>query len=95
MHEGHAGFAAIEDLLDDELRLLRLVLAVDQFRQEALFARRPQILAETFVGLRQDAVGRIEDRLRAAVVLLESDDRGARKLCGKIEDIAHGHRANE
>lgn len=41
MLERHARLAAIEDLPDDELRLLLLILAVDELGQQALFAGRP------------------------------------------------------
>ena len=55
---------------------------------------RPQILGEALLGQFDDGVGRRQDRLRRAVILLERDDVGARaEMAGKVEDVAHGRGA--
>ncbi len=77
-------------LCHDELRLLRLVLAVDQLRQQAVLAIGPKVLAKALLGLGHDGVRGIEDRLGAAVIPLERDHRRSGKLGRKVQDVPHG-----
>ena len=82
--------AAFENFLDHVARLIGLVAHADQMRPLGRFSLRPQILGEALLGQFDDGVGRRQDRLRRAVILLERHDVGARaEMTGKIEDVAH------
>ncbi len=77
-----------EDLLDDMAGLGILVGARDQPWTLAFGPARLQALAVALRDLGDDPVGRFQDRLGAAVVLFQLDDRRPRKLFGKVEDVA-------
>ncbi len=86
--------AAFENFLDHVERLIGLVAHADQKRTLGGLSLRPQILGEALVGQFDDRVGRRQDRLRRAVILLERHDIGARaEMTGKVEDVAHRRRA--
>ena len=82
----------IEDPADDERDLLVLVLASDQLGRRAGGARRPEILGVPLAGVGDHAVGRLQNRLRAAVVLFQRDDPGAGELLREVHDVADRRR---
>ena len=88
-----ARLAVLQNRADDVFGLVRLVLAVDQPRPLALGALGPEVLGISFAGQPDHAVRGLEDRLRAAVVLLQGDDRGVLVVLGEIEDVPHRGRA--
>ena len=71
VHEPHAEFAILEDLLNDILGLGVAVLDRDVPRLATILAVREQILPVLPLALRDQAVGRIEYRLRRTIILLE------------------------
>ena len=85
-----ARLAVFENLADDVFRLVGVVLAVDQAGPFAVGPLGPEVLGVSFAGQPDHAVGGVENRLRAAVVLFERDDRGVLVMLGEIEDVAHG-----
>ncbi len=88
--ERHALLAACEHVLGDVTRLVRLVLHGDELRSLADAAHAREILGESLRGVRHHGVGRVEDRLRRAVVDVERH-RGRRRIeqRRKVEDVAH------
>ncbi len=85
-----ARLAVLENPANDVFGLIGVVLAVDQFRPFALGPLGPEVLGISLAGQADHAVGGLEDRLRAAVVLFQRDDRRALVVLGEIEDVAHG-----
>ena len=69
--------------------LVALVLGVvaDDLVAGALLA--PQLLRTTVGVVGDDRVGRVEDRLRAAVVLVEHDRRQVRERILELVDVPH------
>ena len=88
--ERHARLAVLEDALDKELALLVLVFAAHQLGPAAFGPPGPEVLGVTLRGSGDHLVGRVENGLRAAVVLLEGDDGGAGEVRGEVEDVADG-----
>ena len=76
--QGDARLAMFEDLADHEVRLLDLVFARDLDRPLPSVALGPEVLRIALGGQADHAVGGLQDRLRAAVVLLQPDDLRAR-----------------
>ena len=76
------------DLRHHEARLGVLVLQLAHVHRVALAQLRPErlVLARAVVG--DDRVGRVQDRLRRAVVLLELDHRGVGEVVLEVEDVA-------
>ena len=88
-----ARLAVFENLADDVFGLVRLVLAVDHRRQLTLGPLRPEVLRISLAGQADHTVGGRQNRLRAAVVLLQRDDRGLGVVFGEVEDVPYGCRA--
>ena len=85
-----AGFAVLEDALDDAAGLVGLVAHRDKLRLGAGGPFGPEVLGEALLGQIDDAVGGGQDGLRRAVVAVERDDAGRRRELGReIEDVAH------
>jgi hypothetical protein len=83
--------AAFENFFDHVARLIGFVADRDQVRPLAGFSLRPQILGEALIREFDHRIGRRQDRLRRAIILLERDDVCARReMAGKIENVAHG-----
>ena len=53
----------------------------------------PEVFGVSFAGQADHLVRGGQDRLRAAVVLLQGDDRGVGVMLGEVEDVPHGGRA--
>ncbi len=80
-------FAMREDAADQVCRLVLFVLAGDQRRPLARRPLRPEVLGEPLAGQADHVVGGLQDRQRAAIVLLQGDQRGAGIVLGKVEDV--------
>ena len=91
--QGDARLAMFEDLADHEVRLLDFVVASDLHRPLPLLAIGPEILRIAFGRQSDHAVGGLQDRLRAAVVLLQPDDLRVGIMLGQVENIADRGRA--
>ena len=80
-----------EDLLGDVAGLLGFVAHIDERAAARPTARSDQrFLREALRGKIDDGVGRRQDRLRRAVVVLQRDQLGRRReVAGKVEDVAH------
>jgi len=82
---------ALEQLLHlagHELRLGALVVDLHDLDARALPSRRPQVLALALAVVGDHGVGDVEDRLRAAVVLLQANDLGIGVVALELEDVA-------
>src|SRR5215218_267453 len=77
------------DLRHDEAGLGVLVLELANVRRIALAQVAPERLRLTRAVVRDHAVGGVQDRLRRAVVLLELDHFGVRKVPFELEDVAN------
>ena len=88
-----ARLAVLQNLADNVHGLIGVVLAVDQPRPLAVGPLGPEILGVSLLGQSDHAVGGFENRLRAAVILFERDDRRILIVLGEIEDVAHSGRA--
>ena len=77
------------DLADDEARLGVLVLELAQLDRLALPELAPQALGDPAAVVRDHRVGRREDRLGRAVVLLELDHARVGEVVLEVEDVAH------
>src|SRR5216683_1931715 len=86
-------FAQFENFLRHEARLVVLALGLNQHRSDALFSASEQILGVALLGLLDDLVRQVENRLGATVVLLQFDDFRAGKQSGKLQNVAHGSAA--
>src|SRR5206468_6651003 len=75
------------DLRGDVARLGMLVLDLDRVDRLALAELRPEVLRLTLSVVRDDAVRRLEDRVRRAVVLLEGDRLRAREVALELHDV--------
>ncbi|OPZ06053.1 MAG: hypothetical protein BWZ08_02360 [candidate division BRC1 bacterium ADurb.BinA292] len=75
------------DRLDDVRGLLQLAARLDQRDRLPLAPVAPQFLAQALRVVRDDRAGRLQDRLRGAVILLQPDDLRARKAVGKLQQI--------
>ena len=84
----HPTLVELQHAVDDEARLLGLVLRGDEPGFLTAVARRPEILREPLLGARDQRVGEREDRCRGAIVLGERDERRAGKRLRKVEDVA-------
>ena len=76
------------DLAGDPLGLLFLVVGLEALDRPATGLLGPQLLVGCGPCSADDGVGRVEDQLRGAVVLLELDDRGVRLVALEVEDVA-------
>src|SRR5262245_48441983 len=90
---GHIGernflFAQFQNLLCDKTRLVMLAFGLNQHRSHTLLSAGEQVLGIAFLGLQNDFVREVENRLGAAVVLLQFDNFRARKQHGKFQDVA-------
>ena len=87
----HAGLAPLEDAPDDVIDLGDLVRHRDQPRPLSAGAGGEQLLGVALGGQSDDGVGRVEDRLGRAVVLLERV-HGRRRVepLGEGEDVVNG-----
>jgi len=77
------------DLLDDEERLILLIVRLvdDDGATGAVF--RPEVLLLALLVERDDGMRGVEDRLRRAVVLVEDDDAGVGEIVLEVEDVAN------
>jgi hypothetical protein len=89
----NARLPIFQDPPDHEIRLVVLVLAGDQRGPLAVGPWGPEILGIALLGLGDEVVGRGQDRLRAAVVLLQGDDLRLGIVRGELADVLHGGRA--
>ena len=76
-------------LARDPLRLVHLVVGVVPHDRVAIAAVGPQLLRLAAQVVGDDGVGRVEDRLRRPVVLLQHHDRDVRKGVLELEDVPH------
>ena len=76
------------DLVGDELRLVVLRVAGEADDLLAVAAVAPQLLVLAVEVVADDGVGRREDVLGRAVVLLEEDDLRAREVALELADVA-------
>src|SRR5271169_5686707 len=89
-----AGLAVVEHAVGDIPSLRCLVLDIGQERQLCRSLGRIEGLRDLLGGPGNHRVRGIEDRLGRAIIALERDDRGRwRETVGKVEDVAHGCRA--
>ena len=72
----------------DEVGLVELVVAAEGDDLRSALAVRPQPLVLAVAVAADDGGGRIEDRLRRAVVLLEPDDLRVAEVPLEVEDVA-------
>jgi len=82
---------ALEQLLHltgHELRLGALVVHLHDLDRDTPAARRPQVLAFALAVVGDDRVGDVEDRLRRAVVLLQTDHLGVGIVALELKDVA-------
>ena len=82
---------ALEQLLHlagDELGLGALVVDLHDLDERALAPRGPQVLALALAVVGDHGVGRVEDLLRGAVVLLQADDLRVGVVALELEDVA-------
>ena len=92
--EQGAALPVLEDAFDDVARLVGFVGYRHQLRPFGGSTLRPQVLGEALGREADDCVGRIEDRLRRAIVAGKRDDRRSRaELMREVEDVAHGRGA--
>ena len=90
-HGDFVGTVAIEQVLDPGGHDggLRLVAqGRDQPHRRAALLPREKMLAEGFRGVRQHAVGHVQNGFRGTIVFFQPDDARPGKKRGKIEDIA-------
>ena len=85
---GQAVLDELGDLRGDEARLGVLVLDLDHAHRVALAELRPEVLRLALAVERDDVVGRLEDRVRRAVVLLERDRLRLGEVDLEVEDVA-------
>src|SRR6266849_11103555 len=88
--QSNARFSMFENALDDVLRLKALVLDADQPRSLCRRTIGKEIFSESLRRERDHRVGRLEDWLSGAVVLLESYAVSRRReLRREVENVAH------
>ena len=75
-------------LRGDLPRLVVLITALDDGDLLPLLSLREEVLLLARLVVRDHDVGRVQDARRAAVVLLEADDLGAREVLLEVEDVA-------
>ena len=75
------------DLAGDPLGLLLLVERLEPLDRHAALVLGPELLVGPPLVARDHGVGRVEDQLRRAVVLLELDDRRVRVVALEVEDV--------
>ena len=80
--------AVFQDRADNEPGLFVLVFAGDELRLCAAGPLGPEVFGKTLPRVADDRIGRLQDGLSAAVVLLQLDDTGAGELLGEVEDVA-------
>ena len=85
----HPGLVQLQDFLADKARLVAFAVGLNQDRPDAGLTAGEQVFGIALLGLQNDFVGQIQDRLGAAVILFQLDDFRAGKEVGKLEDIAH------
>ena len=76
------------NLLDDKLRFFLLVVALAHDDWHAPAVARPQGLLDALRVSGYQVAGRVEDRLRGAVVLLQGDYLGLRIIVLKAQDVS-------
>ncbi len=76
------------DLRHHEARLGVLVLELAHVHRVAVAQLAPERLVLARAVVRDHRVGRVQDRLRGAVVLLELDHLGVREVVLEVEDVA-------
>ncbi len=76
------------DFVADVARLLVLVVGLIERDVQALAVFRVQALGRAVLVIGDQRVGRVEDRLRAAVVLLQQHDSGFRVVLPKTRHVA-------
>ena len=86
---GHAALHERADPLDDELRLVVLVLGGDDAHGLAARVRRPELLRLALLRRLDDAERGLHDVAARAVVLLELHDLGAREIPAEAAHDAH------
>ena len=80
---------------DDEIRFVTFVIGRVDPDRLALGALGPQVLAQPSSVVRDDRIGRVQDRRRRAVVLFELDDRTCpESLAGSGGYARRAHRAS-
>ena len=87
LRSGHSLVHEALDLARDESSLSVLVLELSDLDRIALPEIRPQRLRLLRPVVPDHGVGRIEDRLRRAIVLLELDHPGVRERVLELEDV--------
>ena len=79
----------LRHLTRDPLRLVHLVVGVVSHDRVPITPIGPQLLRLAAQVVGDDRVGRVEDRLRRPVVLLQHHDRDVRKGVLELEDVPH------
>src|SRR5882762_10371007 len=72
--EGHAFFPELQDALPDKPRLIILALGFYEDGLEAFFSASEEILGVALFGLLNNLIGKVKNRLRAAVIFFKFDD---------------------
>src|SRR5918992_6114226 len=84
----HPLFAQLQYLLANKLRLCLFAAGLHQPRPWTDALAGEQTLLVAFGGALNDLVGKIQNRLGAAIVFLQLDDSRRGEVLGKIHDVA-------
>src|SRR4029077_7059080 len=88
-----ARLAIFENLLDDIVRLRRIIRHIDEIWTLGRGAVRPKVFRETFGCKIDNGVGRGEDGLRRAVIPLQREDFGLwAEMVREVYNISHRRR---
>ena len=77
------------DFIDDEFRFDLIIRHTDDMDRFAAFLRTPQVFSTAAGVVFDEAICSRKDRVRAAVVLLETDDLGIGEVVFKLQDVRH------
>jgi hypothetical protein len=92
--QANVGFAISQDCFDDIVRLCNVVGDIDQRRKIGRRSVGPEILGKTLGREVDNRIGRREDWLCRAIILLQRDQFGLRsEVSGKVEDVANIRRS--
>ena len=77
------------DFIDDEFRFDLIIRHTDDMDWFAAFLRTPKVFSTAAGVVFDEAIRGREDRIRAAVILLETDDLGIGEVVFKLQDVRH------
>ena len=75
--------------IDDEFRFDLIIRHTDDMDRFAAFLRTPEVFSTAAGVVFDEAIRGREDRIRAAVILLETDDLGIGKVFFKLQNVRH------